>query len=281
MRAFVVVLVAATASLAAPPATAQGQCTTLDVQEQSAVGSSIRPEADEYRARLTFRSQPCGLPALPGGGCQTGTQNQVTFEVTAPKSVTANVTPKQASFSGTQAQSTLRLAVAMTRPNETFEVTVSATCAGSRASRGLAFVVADLYRVAGRAVAVRTTDDSTAWRVSVESTGNAPTSVRFEGVSVNDTDPLVWDLPEPVRLGGRFSGGTPPNATTVTVRIQSASQSGIAILYLRPGRVDGDNRSFQDAYTVPLSLIEFRGASPAFDAALALLVVAFVAARRR
>ncbi|MBI2077677.1 MAG: hypothetical protein HYT80_04800 [Euryarchaeota archaeon] len=275
------VLVAAALSCAPPSASAQGQCATLDVQEQSTVGLSIRPEVDEYRARLTYRSQPCGLPGLPGGGCQPGTQAQVTFEVRAPKQITANVTPKQVAFSGSQAQTTLRLAVAMNKPNETLRVELSATCAGSRAARDVDFKVRELYRVVGRALDVRTASGTTTWRVNVESTGNAATRVRFEGVTLNATSRFEWTLPEPVTLPGQLTAGTAARSTTVLVQVRPAADSGQAVLFLRPGAPDGDNSTTQGSVTVPLSLIEFRGESPGVGSAFLLAVLALVAVRRR
>ncbi|HLE46657.1 MAG TPA: hypothetical protein VI818_00030 [Candidatus Thermoplasmatota archaeon] len=245
-----------------PSTVAQGSsCGSIDVREQTKLGTTIRPEADEYRAQVVYIPTSCGNPIPIGPGCSSG--SQVTFQLETPPTVRANVTPPRASVQGSQAQTTLRVSLNMTEAGAPRSLKVRASCAGSTAVKDVSFKAAKLLRV--NAVVVRGGGDAetSSWRIQVTSTGNARAWVASEGLPEgNASNELAWQVPEPFPVRGIFDlpDDEFPVAKEVIVAVTGPNLSQPFSLRLRP-QEQADSVS-QEPFELPLDLTSFRGESP-------------------
>lgn len=266
--------------LASAPAEAQNTCTSGQWADVSG-STTIRPENDEYRGRITFSRQP-GCPV----GCPDSTSTQATFEVLNPPPwLKGNFTQNPAPINGSAqplaartTQNDLVLQLDRTAPVDTsFTVRVRARCSQT-SEVTKTFRVGSLVNVTADVIRAAVVPGGAEWIIRISNGGNVPMRAEFQP---NPTDQLVWDVPEGLvvpKPEGEFSSVSA--SANISVRGDAIPKNLTVTL-----RLSEDNAPSGDPIEIALALpyTVFSGSStPSVPLGWTLLgLVLLVAARRR
>jgi hypothetical protein len=236
-------------------------CVSSSWSDTTDVHTEVRPEVDEYRGRITFRTQPgCSAAA----GCNGAGANEARFEVVSPPDwVKANFTKNPAPVNGStdplgtrETSNEMFFRLNRSAPFESsFSLQVRASCGfQSLGSVSKGFRVGPLVNVSASVVDSSKITDGAQWLVQLTNTGNVAVMVSVHPHPSQEEADVHWAIPEVQTVG--------------------TAQSGVDSVVVVPIRATGDALPANLSLTVRV-VEEDDAAAPPFDIELALPYTVF------